>query len=259
MPHNVKAVYSADHYSCGSHDGGLSTVTVNEYKGIPRIVKDKSHIIRTFEDKISNAETQLEQENKELHRLRSHMEDIISKRDNLKLRMPGKKLEIAKTAEQIKNLQQEMNEEDPASVTQYEEWREDNIEKLEAYKKQKMSISSSLAAAESRYNAILRNSRQIAKELEVLKNEKQNLQNQFEEFSKDTEIAEKSYRHYKLKSSEHKKAYEELLEEVNGLKSGIGELIENSEFERINVTMSIDNIERELKRLTARIQEKEKE
>lgn len=124
FPHNVNAVYTKDLFNCGSHTGGLSTTTLYEFKGIPKLAESMTDTIKHTELEAQATKRKEDVERELLRKILASRDDALKQKVALVMRLREIDQQRFKINNKIKDIRDEMVEENPDNISTLQELRD---------------------------------------------------------------------------------------------------------------------------------------
>ncbi|KAF9110952.1 Structural maintenance of chromosomes protein 6 [Mortierella sp. AM989] len=259
FPDNVTQCFTLNFYRVGDRGGGASSMLVNRYKGPPRLVKNVDRDIQELEGDVlrlkddhkrglqeSNRYLAMELEAEDMkHKAKVN---ILKLEKGIKLKMRG-----------VEDLQEHLQEDEPTNLLAYEESKQQALEQIEAMKKQYEPVALQKRAINMAMEPI---KEKIAELSESIKNQESStlkIRNDLDRLNTERQDHIPRVQHWDKRLESESLNIREIEKDIQTktkyLKDSTAKAVEYCE--RVKVTATTAQLEREIKHLQERLREQE--
>lgn len=135
-PDNVTQCFTMKLFRVGDRAGGASSLTMNTYKGPPRLNKDIDKELREKEAKAQGIKLDIVDCIEQYKRHTLEQERLESERKRDKMLLTNLEKDIKMKSRAVEDLQENLQEDEPTNLHAYEESKQAAQEQIEAMKKQ---------------------------------------------------------------------------------------------------------------------------
>ncbi|ORZ28501.1 P-loop containing nucleoside triphosphate hydrolase protein [Lobosporangium transversale] len=259
FPDKVTQCFTMNLMRVGDRQGGAASIMMAKYRGPPRLSQNVDQELQEHEGTIRRLEDSLRYRIRESQELLSDVENKDRERIQAKRQLSTLEKEIRLKTRAIEDLRDSLQEDEPANIQAYEESKQQALERIEAMKTQyepialhKQAITESMEPIRQQVmelNELIRNheskASKIRNELDKLAMEKEEYLRRIEHWDKKLREGSEAVRIAEIELQNKSKNLEVSTEKARRY------------CERVKVTNTIPQLEREIKSLQERLKEQE--
>ncbi|KAG0365815.1 Structural maintenance of chromosomes protein 6 [Gamsiella multidivaricata] len=136
FPDNVTQCFTMDLVRVGDRGGGAASIMMNRYRGPPRLSKNVEQELQVLEGNSRRIEDSLRYRFRENQDFLKEIEKMEEERMRIKRSMNSLEKEIKRNGRSADELQDGLQEDEPANLHAYEESRQQLLMEIETWKKQ---------------------------------------------------------------------------------------------------------------------------
>ncbi|KAG0091325.1 Structural maintenance of chromosomes protein 6 [Podila epicladia] len=261
LPENVGRCLTLDLIQVGDRSGGAASIMMQRYRGPPRLSSNVDQELGALEGTVARCEDSLRFRFNENQGLVTEVEKLHIKSTELKREIFGLERDIKKHPGAIERLRETLQEDRPTNLDAYEESKQQTLEKIETMVKQYEPIAVQKQNVLDEMEPIRQEILAITESLKAQESNVSKIKDELESYNADKSrfVGKIQYWDKKL-GDERKKIHEvelDLNEKTKRLQDDIAQA--SSYCERVQVTASTAQLEREIKQIEVRLREREKE
>ncbi|KAI8911875.1 RecF/RecN/SMC [Gorgonomyces haynaldii] len=259
IPRNVSGIFTQQGQRMGSSYGGLATTSTDLYRGPFRLSTSNEEQIAELKKSLPQAELNLRGIEQELDQLKRDIQGFQQQQHDINRQRQMLRPDVAQLEAEIELLKASMVDDEPGNISAMEEARFEKQTQLER-------LQSMHSGIEQQLDRCLNQLREMTQVSHQLKSEKQALQDDLKRVIEKMNLSDErrmqlevNLRHYTEKQKQYQDIYENKMYALEQLRRKLNEKIAEceQEYERCPVEMSEEQLEAEIRRLSARIREQE--
>lgn len=261
FPRNVSGVYTSELQKCGSKDG-LSITAMKPYTGIPRLAGLNQDYIQNLEAQIS----QKMQDSRVAEEALGETSQEKGKFENEVRRLKTKLAQLDKilldTEFQITETRDAMVEENPGAITDLETLYREVTERIDIMEVQLNSTKGEEKRINFQLGALMRQGKEASTEKNALIVKRKNLNTEQAILAENSAKRKSNRNHYQNQKKKYENEAATYERDFNAHTTQLALTIDNVREtfpDRMTPTDTIQNLEKERRRLEARIREREAE
>ncbi|KAJ3155633.1 Structural maintenance of chromosomes protein 6 [Geranomyces variabilis] len=261
FPRNVLGVYTRDCFQVGNRGGGLSTQAAQMYRGPPRLVADMAAFIREEDQRLQQCERAIEQFAPQMQAINDRLKDL--RRHQMKLRQDHTALQqdLNVRREEINRMNDDlMDEEETNILGTLREALGAEQQSMENIQRQIDALEEQRVALHETERPIREQMQQLDREQQVILDRHTELTRQATEATSKRVKAERAVQHWAAQREKYHTRTLSMQQLVANLQADLEEHTAKvtEVCPRMEVTMSTDRMEREIRTMKARLAEMER-
>ncbi|KAG0215890.1 Structural maintenance of chromosomes protein 6 [Mortierella sp. NVP41] len=261
FPINVTACLTQDRWRVGDRAGGASSVPMTRYRGPPRLSQDVGQDLENLEATGRRLEDTLRYRLRESQDLMTEAENADRQRLQAKRQQANMEKDIRLKSKAIDELKSSLEEDEPVNLQMYEESKQKDLEEIETMKKQYEPIALQKKAITESMEPLKQKIIELNESISSQETRANKIRNDLEKLNHKREDIAPRIQYWDKKLNQERSAIQE--REVE-LKSRTAYLKESTKMateycERVEVTASTTQLEREIKQIQERLRIQEKE
>ncbi|KAF8986017.1 Structural maintenance of chromosomes protein 6 [Entomortierella lignicola] len=259
FPDNVSQCFTLGLFRVGDRQGGSASITMNKYRGPPRLSKNVDQEIQVLVDTQQTTMEDLKSHRQEFSQIQNAIRNISQEITQIKMVIRNLEIDVKSKTRSAEDLKESLEEDEPTNLLAYEESKQQALRQIETMKKQyepvalrKREISASIEPIKG----------QIAQLNELIKNQDSStlrIRTDLDRFNAERQDHLPKVQHWAKKlETEALRAREiekELKIKTKYLEDSTAKATEYCE--RVKVTDTTTKLEREIKHIQERLREQE--
>ncbi|KAJ3163667.1 Structural maintenance of chromosomes protein 6 [Geranomyces michiganensis] len=261
FPRNVLGVYTQDCFQVGNRGGGLSTQAATVYRGPPRLITDMAASIREEDQRMQQCERAIEQFAPRMQEIEDRLRDL--RRHQLKLRQDFSALQRDENIrrQEINRMNDDlMDEEETNILGTLREAVGAEQQSMETIQRQYDALEEQRIDLQETERPLREQMQQLDREQQVALDRHNDLTGQATQATSNRVKAERAVQHWAAQREKYHSRMLSVQELLANLKADLSEHTAKvtEVCPRMEVTMSIDHIQREIRNKKARLAEIER-
>jgi len=250
FPINVAACYTIEGFQVGSK-GGYATISINLYKGPPKLLNDVDEVIKENQLRINELIINEKQKKDEIQKCIKSYSFLQAQKQKMRNQLEGIQREINYKQSQKMQIQEEMEDKTPEDISTIEKKLSAVINQVDILKKQRSELQEQINTIKSEEYRLKTEINKMDdylnlhnEEIEKLKNEISN-----EGIIKKIQDLNEKLQHYSSEMQSHYQRNKELEKEIEEMKITLEDntKLASQYCKRVRVEKSKSDIEKELK------------
>ncbi|KAI8917698.1 P-loop containing nucleoside triphosphate hydrolase protein [Powellomyces hirtus] len=261
FPRNIIGVYTQDGFQVGNRGGGLSTQAPTLYRGQPRLMADTSSFIREEDNRMAQIDAQIESFEPTVNDLHRRLNDLKQHQQKLRQDYAELQREINARANEIARMNEElMDEEETNIIGTLREAYAVEEGRIEAITMQYEALEEQRAALQETERPLREQFQHLEREQNVIHERHQTLSNELTEAVTKRVTAETEREHWLKQLEKYEQRVTDAKTHLQEAQDALADLTGKVEqlCDRVEVTGTPDEIERQLRQLRARLNEIER-
>ncbi|GES91454.1 P-loop containing nucleoside triphosphate hydrolase protein [Rhizophagus clarus] len=261
FPRNVEGCYTIDGYKVGHKGGGFSTQSINKYRGPARFNQDVDLQIRDTEKKLSDTNETCNRYKAELERAKFELTKVNEEKRILQCKLQDDHRAEKELYNQILQLKEDLQQDEPANIAALEEVIRETEQEIDMYKGQYTNIQRKKLKITQEHDPLVNEMEDIQQRLDSLSNEAESLGANIEEKVRIRVKSDVNKKHWENKLASEKEKIASISSDVENKKRILEDWTSKaiSYCPRVEVMRPAHELDREIKEITIRLSEREKE
>ncbi|KAF9962659.1 Structural maintenance of chromosomes protein 6 [Modicella reniformis] len=259
FPENVTGCFTIDLFRVGDRSGGASSLMMNKYRGPPRLSKNTDQELGTLEGDARQFEDKLRYRVRESKTIMTEVDNMDRERLEIKKQLANLEKDIRLKTRAAEGLQESLQEDEPTNLHAYEDSRQQTLEQIEQMKKQYEPIALRKQTVISAMEPIREQIIQLNDSIKSQESDTVKIRNELDKLNIEKQGHIPKIQHWNKKLEAETAAVRELGLELKTktkyLKESTAKATEYCE--RVEVTATTAQLEREIKHIQERLREQE--
>ncbi|KAF9389172.1 Structural maintenance of chromosomes protein 6 [Podila verticillata] len=261
MPENVSRCLTLDLMQVGDRFGGAASIMMQRYKGPPRLSSNVDQELGALEGTVARCQDSLRFRLSENQGLVAEVEKLHLQDNRLKKEILGLEQFLRKQPNVIEKLRETLQEDRPTNLDAYEESKQQVLEKVETMKKQYEPIAEQKQKVMDEMDPIREEIKAINEALVAQESNVSKIQRELDDLNIERTRILPKIQHWDRKLEEERRNIHEMELDLKEKTKNLQDSTEQASkyCERVEITGSTTQLEREIKQIQNRLREREKE
>ncbi|KAK9765232.1 Structural maintenance of chromosomes protein 6 [Basidiobolus ranarum] len=261
FPRNVNSCFTIDGFKVGHRGGGYATQAMNQYRGPPRFTQDLDKKIRQYQYSVEEKMETLSTQNDRLKEVDFEIREADRKKQMLNNKIGNFQKDITFKSRTIRQLHDQLQEEEPANIVALEEAKQDTERQIELIKNQFEQLQLQKTQIAEQEKLLREELDNIKREIESALDKMEQIKTKIEDQINERIQCETNKQYWTNKLEDEQGKILELQNEVTRRQEIVDETTAQAQEycpERVEVTKTATQLDREINQIQLRLKESEK-
>ncbi|KAG0312255.1 Structural maintenance of chromosomes protein 6 [Dissophora globulifera] len=259
FPENVSQCFTIDLVRVGDRSGGASSIMMTKYRGPPRLTKDVDQELEVLEGNSRRLEDSLRYRIRESQDLLSEVDTMDRQRLQTKRQAANLEKEIKMKARAVEDLQEGLQEDEPTNLHAYEESKQQALDQIETMKRQYEPLAVQKQTILASMEPIKEELQRLHESIKEQEASTLKIRNDLDKLNMERQEHVPKIQYWEVKLAKQNASVADLEKELQArstyLKESTAKAIDYCE--RVEVTATTAQLEREIKQTQERLREQE--